>query len=284
VLLIDYNGLILNNVLAVKEDLTGLNQEDMTYNVRKCMLKALMTTNDINVGSYGRPIICMDGPNYWRSEVFPEYKHKRKERRKEDKFNWVFLYNSMNLVMKEIEALFPYKVIRHNRAEADDIISALVEVAYEEYKNVMIISGDRDFIQLQYYEKVKQYSTATKQLLEVTELERLQYMNEHVIKGDYGDGVPNILSPDDVFVQGIKQKPITKARLEEFFVEGANACRNEDELKYYNRNKQLVLLSQIPRDLVDEIKAIYRNIVAPPYQDVSQYLIKNDCSHLLHLK
>lgn len=51
--------------------------------------------------------------------------------------------------------------------EADDIINSLVEYTQEfgNYEKVMIISGDKDFAQLQKYSNVDQYSPITKSLL-----------------------------------------------------------------------------------------------------------------------
>ena len=42
------------------------------------------------------------------------------------------------------------------------------------------------------------------------------FLREQIIKGDRSDGVPNILSDDDIFLRDERQKPINKKRLEEW--------------------------------------------------------------------
>ena len=47
----------------------------------------------------------------------------------------------------------PYQMLKVSGAEADDIIATLVESTQEfgQHEPVLIISGDKDFIQLQRY-------------------------------------------------------------------------------------------------------------------------------------
>ena len=76
---------------------------------------------------------------------------------------------------------------------------------------VMILSGDKDFIQLQKYPNVKQYSPITKKM--INGMNPDDYLKEHVLKGDTSDGVPNVLSPDNTFVDGIRQRPLSKKKI-----------------------------------------------------------------------
>ena len=144
-------------------------------------------------------------------------------------------------------------------AEADDII-AVVSNSYSEVgKNpifldkVMIVSSDKDFIQL-HKENVKQWSPVTKQ--EVNGHDPDTYIKEHVLKGDSGDGVPNVLSPDHTFTDGLRQKPLGKKRIEKMINENMSDW-NDEVKRNYQRNYKLINLKNIPKDIqsniVDEI-------------------------------
>ena len=72
----------------------------------------------------------------------------------------------------------------------------------------MVLSGDKDFIQLQKYPFVSQYNPIQKKFM--SGIDPKQYILEHVIKGDRSDGIPNFLSDDDTFVKNKRQRPLSK--------------------------------------------------------------------------
>ena len=85
-----------------------------------------------------------------------------------------------------------------------------------------------------------------------------QFLREQVIKSDRSDGVPNILSDDDIFVRGERQRPINSKRLEEW-KNIENIPLGSETKKYYERNKKLIDLSQIPDRIEKSIINSFNN-------------------------
>jgi len=109
-----------------------------------------------------------------------------------------------------------------------------------------------------------------------------EYLMGHITKaGD--DGIPNVLSADNVFVEGIRQTPVMKKRLEEFLEKGIDACQNETEKRNWQRNQTLIDFDFIPEDVSNSIIDIYMNQkVTGTKSTVMNYLIKKKCRLLLN--
>ena len=204
---------------------------------------------------FGELVLAIDGKNNWRRGYFPQYKANRKKNREESDFDWERAFNIMHKIKEEIMANFPYKVIEVDECEADDVIGTLCENSQEfgQYEDIMIISADKDFLQLQQYPNVKQYSPLLKK--EYIEDNPKINLIEKILTGDAGDGVPNILSDDDVFVESRRQTPLSKKKKEAIKEDLA-----EGELLYaaswyrnYQRNETLIDLTKTPDRLKKQI-------------------------------
>ena len=276
-ILIDYNGIAVSNVVTQKLDI----DENL---VRHMILNSIRMYRSKHKNKYGEVVICCDGFQNWRKEYYPQYKYKRKADRKKSNIDWKELFRITNMVLEEIKENFPYKVVEHDRCEADDIIAAIVEDTQEfgKYEPVMIISSDKDFAQLQKYDNVSQYSPITKKMIKETHPRK--QLIELILKGDQADGVPNVLSNDDVFVEGIRQTPLRAKVMEDIINKLSDASYNKDEewMRNYTRNKTLIDLSETPKDIKTEIIYNYDN------QDkwsnkgkVFPYLIEKQCRLLM---
>ena len=194
-------------------------------------------------------ILAWDSKHYWRRDYYPQYKAGRRKGRQESDLDWNEIFGVTNKIRDEIKENMPYKSVEVYGAEADDIIA----IVSNSYDKVMIVSSDKDFIQL-HKENVKQWSPVTKQ--EVNGHDPDTYIKEHVLKGDSGDGVPNVLSPDHTFTDGLRQKPLGKKRIEKMINENMNDWSDEVK-RNYQRNYKLINLKNIPKDIqsniVDEI-------------------------------
>jgi hypothetical protein len=152
----------------------------------------------------------------------------------------------------------------------------------EEPQKVLILSSDKDFKQLQLFNNVKQWSPMQKKYITATNKEITEHKIEHIVKGDTGDGVPNILSKDNVFMEGERQKPMSAKRLQEFFEKGFDACKNDEERRNWHRNATLVDFQFIPPDVSEDIINTYIN--TQPSGDkmtIMNYLIEHRCRLLL---
>lgn len=218
--------------------------------VRHMILNSLRMYRSKYYDEYGELVLCCDGRHSWRREHFPQYKAARKSNRDADNRNWTQIFGCLDTIKSELKEFFPYKYLEIDEAEADDIIGVLARQSGSE--KVMIISGDKDFIQLQTYKNVKQYSPITKKL--VTAKNPYNYLKEHIMRGDSSDGIPNFLSSDNCIVDKIRQKPLSKKKVESWLGESPVDFCTEEQLRNYHRNVKLIDLQYTPLDIVDKIK------------------------------
>lgn len=272
-ILIDYSAIAISNVVTQKLDI----EEDL---IRHMILNSLRMHRVKHREKFGELVLCIDGSKNWRKEVYPQYKYKRKDARKESKMDWGEVFRIMNMVKEEIKENFPYKVVEVDEVEADDIIGVLCEDTQEfgRGEDVMIISGDKDFAQLQKYKNIHQYSPITRKYIkEATPRKQLM---ELILKGDTADGIPNVLSGDDVFVDGERQTPLRQKKIDELINDPK--ALGEEVYRNYLRNKKLIDLTETPEPLREKIIYNYDN------QDkwdnkgkVFPYLVEKRCRRLL---
>lgn len=294
-ILIDYSQVALATILTFQRELKGTESEVKNL-IRHVTLSTIKSYKKKYGQEYGDIVICTDGRKYWRKEVFEHYKAGRKKAREASDLDWKLIFDTLSEMRDDIKRVFPYKVINVERAEADDIIAVLTKYAQnneliqeglvEEPQKVLILSSDKDFKQLQLEPfssgNVSQWSPMQKKFIRASQKEIHEFTIEHIVKGDAGDGVPNILSKDDVFITGERQKPVSAKRLTEFLEKGFDACRNDEERRNWSRNKVLVDLKQIPQDVESAILSEYLN--TKPNKDkmmVMNYLMENRCRLLL---
>lgn len=291
-ILIDYSQVALATILTFQRELKG-NEDEVKNLIRHVTLSTIKSYKKKYGKEYGQIVIATDGRQYWRKEVFEHYKASRKKNRDASDLNWKLIFDTLSEMRDDLIKYFPYKVVNVQRAEADDIIAVLTkyiqdneliqEGLMEEPQKVLILSSDKDFKQLQLYGNVKQWSPMLKKYISATKQEIIDFKIEHIVKGDSGDGIPNLLSPDDIFLQdGVRQKSITAGRLAEFFEKGKDACRNDMEIRNWDRNEKLVSFDFIPADVEAEIIEAYKASV--PVNDrmgIMNYLIEKRCRLLL---
>ena len=193
---------------------------------------------------YGEVILTYDSKHYWRREYFPQYKAGRKKGREKDNKDWDKIFGVLNKIKAEFKDNLPYKYLEVYGCEADDIIATLCKNNQDE--KIMIISGDKDFIQLHKYPNVKQYSPILKKY--VNDHNPDTYIKEHILKGDTSDGVPNVLSPDNTFVDGIRQRPLGRKKIETWLDIHIDDLPEEVK-RNYQRNDKLINLDNIPEEL-----------------------------------
>lgn len=259
-IIVDYSQTAISTLMA---ELRGRTDAEISAPlIRHMIINALRSYKNKFGKEFGQLVIACDNKKYWRKQMFPYYKANRKKARDDSGFDWHAIFEALNQIKTEIAENFPYPVVETDTAEADDIIASLVIWSQEHDliqegldmvpQPVLILSGDHDFTQLQKYKNVKQYSPIHKKWVKATEGIN-EIVMEHILLGDKGDGVPNFLSPDDVFVSGGRQKPIRKKDLEtwkKLDVTHWNGTPHEANIR---RNQQLVDLHMIPQDIVHNI-------------------------------
>lgn len=277
-IIVDFSGISISTVFSQPKSNIDENL------LRHMILNSLRMYNLKYRADYGKLIVACDAGS-WRKGTFPEYKAARKKSRESSDMDWKSIFESINKVREEIDEFLPYPVIRVSDAEADDVIATLVETTQEfgNHEKVMIISADKDFIQLQKYDNVQQFSPLTKKLVKDTNPHK--YLFEHVVRGDSGDGVPNILSSDDVFVSESRQTPLRAKKIEEWYessrTKGMAEILDHETYRNYVRNRSMIDLSRIPEDVKLRIKNEYAERQVKPNNKVLNYLISRRCSQLV---
>jgi len=267
-ILVDMNQVTISNLMMqIGSKQQNEVDEDL---VRHMVLNSIRMYRSRFQGEYGELVLCYDSKKYWRRDYFPNYKSNRKKDRANSGLDWNTIFETLNNIRDEIKTHFPYKVLEVEGAEADDCIAAVVQhiaVTPTEFEKVLILSGDKDFIQLQKHNFVKQYSPVLKKF--VKDINPDIYIREHVLKGDRSDGVPNFLSSDDTFVNELRQKPLTKKKLAVWIDLAPEDFCTEDMLRNYQRNRTLIDLEYIPSDLKERILEDYKK---PPKGERSKLL------------
>ena len=273
-ILLDFSQTMIGSFMAMGKGSIVVEEDLLRHTVLNSIRQYKHQFRHVDHGGF---VICCDSPKNWRKESFPEYKANRKKRRETDSTDWTSLFEFLHQMIADLREYFPYKVMRVERAEADDIIAVLTQ---EEMKNpTTIISSDKDFIQLQKYEGVQQWSPLTKSFVKGNPEESLW---EKLIKGDVGDGVPNILSSDDTLVtEGKRQRPVSKKKMELWKTDRSDW--NEDMKRNFNRNDMMVDLEKTPESIRINIINQFREQV-PPHGRLMEYFtekrLKNLMEHL----
>ena len=294
-ILLDYSQIVIANVMMNKRAMS----EDF---VRHAVLNTIRMYHHKFKDDYGELVVCCDAPDNWRKDAFKYYKAQRKTTRDKSDFDWVELYRILHIVREEISENFPYKVIYIDKAEADDIIATLVmkreqktkklwqeksdesvtgiEELFVEQEPVLILSSDKDFIQLQKYPNVDQYSPLTKKFLNTDNPDT--FLREHILRGDTSDGVPNFLSSDDTFIVTDKrQTPLSKKKVSVWSeLEPDVFCQGE-QLRNYRRNEMLIDLTNIPEWLQTNIVVEYDSQPEIGRTKLFNYFVKHKLKNLM---
>jgi len=288
-IVVDFNQTAISNMMME----IG-NRKDIEVQVpllRHMILNSIRSYKQRFGKEFGEIVIACDNQSYWRREYFKYYKAGRKKAREDSGLDWKQIFEALNLIRGEIDVFFPYKVINVEGAEADDVIAVLAKwsqtndtssVLFDEPKPFLVLSGDHDFIQLQKYENVKQFSSIQKKYVK-SDMSPEKYLFDHIIRGDKGDGIPNVLSADDSIVTGTRQKAIRSDKVDIWYKDPDEMPQDLEFKSNYERNRNLVSFDCIPAKISD---AIINSFEGQPKKDKSKLLtffVENKMKNMLEL-
>ena len=244
-ILVDYSSISMSSVMVRIHEF-----EDNIDLIRHQIYNMIRQYNLEYRDKYGEMVLCMDSKNNWRKDIFPHYKANRKKSRDESSHNWKAIFAVMDEVREELINYGTFRCVRVDKCEADDIIGVICEKQITPGP-ILIISPDKDFVQLQKYPNVKQFSNIQKKWIE-PEVSALYDLELKVLKGDTGDGVPNVLSDDDCLItEGVRQSKLTADKIEKLMKDpealGTTTARR------VIRNRMMIDLSRTPDPLKEEI-------------------------------
>jgi hypothetical protein len=242
--------------------------------VRHMVLNSIRMYKTKFESEYGEFVIACDNKNYWRKQLFPYYKANRKKSQAASELDWKTIFECLNKIRSELKEHFPYRIIDVESAEADDIIGTLCIEFGNTNEKILILSGDKDFQQLQRYINIRQYNPVLKKFVTCNDPDK--FLAEHILKGDAGDGIPNVLSDDNSFVLGIRQKPMTQKKLDEL----SNITLDHPAYRNYIRNKSLIDLTQVPEGIKLQILESYDEQANKKSSNLFNYFIANRLKNL----
>ena len=276
-ILLDFSNIIVGSIMVShKIPDTERFGEDF---IRHLVLNSIRSYRNKYKNKYGEIVICTDFHSSWRKEVFPYYKAHRKVERDKQKaekgMDWSALFETINKIIIEIDTFFPYKVIRVEHAEGDDVIAVLSRTFKEKS---LIVSSDKDFSQLYKYKWIRQFSPMKQKML--NSIDPIMYLKEHIIRGDKGDGIPNILSDDDCIVSGVRQKSISKKKIVNWLDQDPHDF-NDEMKRGWIRNKILIDFDLIPKNIAKAILEQYNEEKKYQQGQLVNYFIKNRLKYLM---
>lgn len=268
-ILLDLNQVMIANFMSQIGNHTDTKIDEGLF--RHMVLNSIRSIKT-KFSEYGELVIACDDKKLWRRELFPFYKANRKKTRNASELDWAAIFNTLSKIKLELKEYFPYRVIQVEGAEADDVIGTLTKKFNSE--KILIVSGDKDFRQLQKFYNVFQYDPINKKFIK--EDAAFRQLKELIIKGDRGDGIPNILSPDNCIIDSIRQKAISSKKLKEWLDQEPELFLSTDELsKNWNRNKVLIDLECIPDNITEKIIMEYNKQENKTKEKIFDYLINN---------
>lgn len=244
-ILIDYSAVVIATILGISRSDLSNYYEDECDLFRHALFNKLRFYKKTYRHQFGDIVIALDGENNWRKQAFPNYKCKRKKERADSKIDWKKLFAISDVIKNDLRTLFPYKVVELNNCEADDIIGVLSKYVNEK---TLIVSNDKDFRQLLDYHNVSMYSPLAEAMVTNT-IPAREVLIDHIISGDAEDSIPNIRCDDNVFLEGRRQKPINQPYVKSFKERLRTSELTEEEMKNWNRNRMLIDLNAIPKDI-----------------------------------
>lgn len=277
-ILLDYNQVCIANLMAQIGNHTNVQVEEGL--LRHMVLNTIRALNNKFKGEYGELIICCDDKKVWRKEIFKYYKANRKKDREASELDWNHIFNTLSNIRSELRDYFPYRVIQVEGAEADDVIGTLT-IKHGQLLNIgekiLILSGDKDFGQLQVFGNVAQFDPVRKKAIKHED--PAKFTRELILGGDRGDGIPNILSPDDCFVNGIRQKQL---RMDKFqHITNPREQLQGEQLRNWIRNEELIDLTFIPQHIQDKVVEVYEHEAGKKRDKLFNYFIKFKLTSLM---
>ncbi|QBP05983.1 ribonuclease H [Synechococcus phage S-B68] len=275
-ILVDANQIAISHLMVRNKIENGINVDS----VRRSIVRVIGRIAKKFGGEYGKVVLCYDDKNYWRRDIFPFYKKNRKQERQESKYDWDQVFSVLNRIRDEIRSNLPYHVIQVQGAEADDVIASICvhNSRKENPEKTLILSADKDFIQLHKFDFVSQYDPIRNRWIENEDPEK--YLREHIIRGDRSDGIPNILTCDDAIVSGKTQKKMSKEKIAALANSDPEDFTNFIRLRNWKRNADLIDFTRIPQPVVDRILTTYHNNKVVKSLSL-EYFIQNNIQDLI---
>jgi hypothetical protein len=279
-ILVDFSSMLITKCTGFSAEFTrGQSVIKMNQIARHVFLDSMLEVHKKWSDKCGEIVICADDENYWRKDIFPNYKASRKATKEASKTDWDSIKAIRTDLEAELREVFPWKVVKADHAEADDVVGVIVKYhntndlkllgMMEAPQKCLAISSDHDYLQLYRYKHYAQWCPRKKIILPKPES---TFLLEKILRGDSGDGICNVMSHPDSLVNGIKQTSCTNK-----FVEAALKAPRDlppEIMKRLVENRNLIDFDCIPKNISESI--IHEYTSANPVKDktkIFQYCV-----------
>ena len=194
--------------------------------------------------TYGNLIICHEGKGSleWRRKIYNDYKRNRDKSKQEQSY---LDLKSVFPVVESVLDLYPTKQIKIDGMEADDVMYALAMEFAEKGEDVLVVSTDKDMIQLKNkYDSIDVYSPMKKMFYEKVP----NIVMEKAICGDASDNIPGLYR--------VGPKTLEKMLVDPDLWKKKMANGNQ---KIYESFTQIIDLSKFPADKHEAAVEMYKN-------------------------
>ena len=279
-LLIDFSAISNATFFINLKDKTIKDQDELLNLWRHSLLTSILKRKKkINPDEI---ILAIDSYS-WRNDYFQYYKAVRKANKTKSDIDFDFFYKASDKLIKEIKAYFPWYVIEKRGAEGDDILAILSNHLHKN-NDVVLLTSDKDMVQLLKLNNVKYYSYRDDEYKNIKN--PYEVLLRLILSGDKDDGIPNLLSPDNIFVSEGRQKQCGPQKQDKILQQGIDDFLDENpECKEnYQRNKKLIELSKqtIPEEVWNEVIDEFENYekVESDFINILTFFRKNNMKML----
>lgn len=268
----DVNNLAIRNLFGPdvlvmnpndKTNVIETNYDILKYRMFDAMYKSLFKIKDVR-----EVVLAMDSRRSWRKLYWSKYKAHRKSAREKIDLNWDDFFAMYDEFMEDIKQNTPFKVMKIDDVEADDIIGVL---ALEKPQDFYIISTDKDFLQL-CSPRVKIFNPLKK--VHVDHPNPELFIVEQSLCGQAKDNIYNVKTPLD-WPDG-KRKPGFGAKAyEKVIATGLDKWLDENELRdRYEFNRNLMDFARVPEEIKRRIHRDYDKYDKPSPDNIYEFIKK----------
>lgn len=277
VMIIDISNI---SVATLMNNFKPANQNDISLSIVRHLVLDTLRNNVVKFkGEYPEIVIAFDDNKYWRRSKAWYYKKKRSIDHENSDWDWDRLNSFLHPTFDEIRTVMPYKGIRVDFAEADDVIGVVTKDAVAKGKRVLIVSADTDFIELQKYSGVRQWSPTLKKWVKPKYGSPRNDLRMKIIKGDKKDSIACIKARSDYILSKVEgeRAPAIRASELEIWLDAVDPTTEmpPEWAARYKENEILRDFDFIPKDIADSILEAYNSPKLGSKSKMETYFMEN---------
>lgn len=227
-------------------------------------------------------VLAVDAHKSWRKLFFKRYKESRKVTRDSSDVDWDTFHEQLNSLVEELREYLPFKTLKIENCEADDIIGVLCLSMRN--SNFVVVSNDEDYNQLcDPTGRVKIFNPKAKDFMRCDDPE--YFIISKCLMGQSKDDIFNVKTSSDWGLTEETQKDGKPKRkpgfgpktLEKVMKEGYEEWLKKHKLEdNFERNRVLIDFNKIPSTINKRIMSSYMAYKYPDPSNIYEFFKKNN--------